>query len=249
MNPENGPDPQEVINRLGERWAGNAGKPAVECRVGREPATRRAGPCSVCTVRMEFEFDDEVTRLVGQKTFDKTSACPYRVFSSHLLTGLTLRPEAVRSRAGKSRRIDPVHELERALERVDAVLSTTTSTPEDIEALVGEEGDLKVLQLAAAAQRNLQAALELVQRLVVEEPAPSPRGRTGRLEVQAIAGAMVRAWLELTDQLPSKDNISCQNLLSSAVATVFGYLEDEPNWEAAIQTARQRIKKDLASRS
>jgi hypothetical protein len=30
---------------------------------------------------------------------------------------------------------------------------------------------------------------------------------------------------------------------------VFGYVEDEPNWEAAIQTARQRIKKDLASRS
>ena len=234
---------------MGERWTGNAGKSRLECRVGREPVTRRAGPCSVCTVRTEFEFDEEVTRLIGQKTFDNTSACPYLVFSSYLLTGLTLGPEAVRSRAGKSRRIDPVHELEHALEHVDAVLSTTTSTPGDIEALVGEEGDLKVLQFAAAAQRNLQAALELVQRLVGDEPAPSPRGRTGRLDIQAVARAMALAWLELTDQLPSKDNISCQNLLSSAVATVFGYPENEPNWEAAIQTARQRIKKDLASRS
>jgi hypothetical protein len=198
---------------------------------------------------MEFEFDEEVTRLIGQKTFDKTLACPYRVFSSYLLTGLTLGPEAVRSRAGKSRRIDPVHELERALEHVDAVLGTTTLSPEDIEALVGEEGDLKVLQLAAAAQRKLQAALELVQHLDADEPAPTPRGRTGRLDVQAVARALALAWLELTDQLPSKDNISFQNLLGSAVATVFGYVEDEPNWEAAIQTARQRIKKDLASRS
>src|SRR4029077_578994 len=54
---------QQVINRLSERWYQGRDEPFPECKLGREPSTRRGGKCSACTIKAEFEFDGEVSRL------------------------------------------------------------------------------------------------------------------------------------------------------------------------------------------
>ena len=140
---------QQVVDRLGDRWLQGHGETLPECELGREPPTRRGGPCSACTIKPEFELDREITRLVAKKAFGQRSNCPYRVFSNNLLFGMTLGPEAGRARSAKPETIDPIHELTRALIHVAAVLRTTTQAPADIEALDDDEEDdsLKALKL------------------------------------------------------------------------------------------------------
>lgn len=158
------------------------------------------------------------------------------------LFGLTMGPEVGRARINKSNRIDPVHELTQALVHIGEVLRTTTLSTEDIEVMVGEEDDLRILKLVASAQRNLRAAVGMLRPLVQQHARPSRVGRTGDLGIQAVSRAMALAWRELVGSLPAKDNTSFHGLLSAAVVTLFGELPEEPNWEAATHTARRRIE-------
>jgi hypothetical protein len=233
---------QRVLNRLAERWREGHDKHLRQCRLGREPPSRRGGACSACKVKLEFELDKEVKRLIDKKTFHRPSACPYHVFSNNLLFYMTLGPEARRAQAGKPETIDPIEELNEALFHVAAVLQTTTLPPAHGEALYeDEEDEVKVLKLVAS---------DIVR--VTPQPAPGTRsrkgGRIGDLDIQAVTRAMVVAWRELTGDLPSKDNLSFRHLLVAASATVFSDLPHEPNWESATLTARQRILRDDRAR-
>jgi hypothetical protein len=231
---------QQVINRLSERWY--QGRDVPGCKLGREPRTRRGGKCSACTTKAEFEVDKEVSRLIDRGTFDRPSACPYRVVTN-LLCAMTIGPEAARARGGKLDRVDPVRELKTIIRRVGMFIrATTTLSREDIEALTNGGTEWRPHKLIVSAERNLREALALVQQLERTKPrAHLRRGRTGNLDIQAVARAMATAWRELTGSLPAKENLSFHSLLSAATLTVLGELRREPNWEAATQTARQRI--------
>jgi hypothetical protein len=233
---------QQVINRLSERWYQGRDEPFPECKLGREPRTRRGGKCSACTTKAEFEVDKEVSRLIDKRTFDQPSACPYRVVTN-LLCGIPLGPEAARARGGKLDRVDPVRELKTIIRRVGMFIrATTTLSREDIEALIDDENEWRPHKLIVSAERNLREALSLIEQLERTKPrVPLRRGRTGDLDIQAVARAMATAWRELTGSLPGKENLSFHSLLSAATLTVLGDLPHEPNWEAATQTARQRI--------
>jgi hypothetical protein len=233
---------QQVINRLSERWYQGRDEPFPECKLGREPSTRRGGKCSACTIKAEFEFDGEVSRLIDRGTFDRPLACPYRVVTN-LLCAMTIGPEAARARAGKLARVDPVGELKAIVKRVSLFIrATTTLSREDIEALTNDGNEWRPHKLIVSAERNLREALALVQQLErTKARARSRGGRTGDLDIQAVARAMATAWRELTGSLPAKENLSFHSLLSAATITVLGDLPHDPNWEAATQTARQRI--------
>jgi hypothetical protein len=231
---------QQVINRLSERWY--QGRDVPECELGRELRTRRGGKCSACTTKAEFEVDREVSRLIDKGTFDRPLACPYRVVTN-LLCAMIIGPEAARARAGKLARVDPVRELNAIIKRVSLFIrATITLSREDIEALSDDENEWRPHKLIVSAERNLREALALVQQLERTKPrARSRGGRTGDLDIQAVARAMATAWRELTGSLPAKENLSFHSLLSAATITVLGDLPHDPNWEAATQTARQRI--------
>ena len=233
---------QQVINRLSERWYQGRDEPFPECKLGREPRTRRGGKCSACTIKAEFEFDGEVSRLIDRGTFDRPLACPYRVVTN-LLCAMIIGPEAARARAGKLARVDPVRELKAIIKRVSLFIrATTTLSREDIDALRDDENEWRPHKLIVSAERNLREALTLLEQLERAKPrARSRGGRTGNLDIQAVARAMATAWRELTGSLPAKDNLSFHSLLSAATITVLGDLPRDPNWEAATQTARQRI--------
>jgi hypothetical protein len=243
---------QLAIDRLGERWHQGHGEPFLECKLGREPPTRRGGACSACAIKAEFEVDKEVRRLIDKKVFDQPSACPYRVVSNWLLFGTTLGPEAARARGSKLDPVDPVRDLKAILKRVGIFIrATTTLSREDIEALIDDEGEWRAHKHMVLAERNLREALALIQQLQrTKPPAHRRRGRTGDLDIQAVARVMAQAWRSLTGRLPGKDNLSFRGLLIAASTTVLGDLPHEPNWEAAAQTARQRIlQNDRARRS
>jgi hypothetical protein len=242
---------QQVINHLGERWHQGRAKPFPECKLGREPGRRRGGKCSACTITAEFEVDKEVSRLIDKGTFDQPVVCPYRVVTN-LLCAMLLGPEAARARGRKLDRIDPIRELKAITKRVGMfIFDTTTLSREDIEALVDDQNEWRPHKLIVSAERNLREALALIQQLERTKPRAHPRrGRTGDLDIQAVARAMATAWRKLTGELPGKETLSFHSLLSAATVTVLGDLPNEPNWEAATQTARQRIRQnDRASRS
>jgi hypothetical protein len=231
---------QQVINRLSERWY--QGRDVPECKLGREPRTRRGGKCSACTIKAEFEVDKEVSRLIDKGIFDQPVACPYRVVTNHLC-GITLGPEAARAGGRKLDRIDPIRELKAITKRVGMfIFDTTTLSREDIDALIDDENEWRPHKLIVSADRNLREALALIQQLERTKPRAHPRGgRTGHLGIQAVARAMATAWRKLTGELPGKENLSFHSLLSAATITVLGDLPHDPNWETATQTARQRI--------
>jgi hypothetical protein len=234
---------QQVINRLSERWYQGRDEPFPECKLGREPRTRRGGKCSACTTKAEFEVDKEVSRLIDRGTFDRPLACPYRVVTN-LLCAMTIGPEAARARGGKLDRVDPVRELKTIIRRVGMFIrATTTFSREDIEALIDDENEWRPHKLIVSAERNLREALTLLEQLNAKPRTRSRGGRIGNLDIQAVARAMAIAWRELTGSLPAKENLSFRSLLRAATLTVLGDLPREPNWEAATQTARQRIRR------
>jgi len=68
-------------------------------------------------------------------------------------------------------------------------------------------------------------------------------GRTGALEVQALATAMAKAWRVLTGRLPAKGNVKFHDLLNAVITTIFGDGAKKPNLEASTRIAVERLKK------
>jgi hypothetical protein len=103
---------QQVIERLGECWI--QGHRSLPSELGREPAQRRGGGCSACTIKLGFEIDAEVTRLINKEGLCGTSACPYRIASNQLLPQVTLGLEAFGACDNKTEKVDVTHELQEA---------------------------------------------------------------------------------------------------------------------------------------
>jgi hypothetical protein len=246
------PVKQQVIDRLAERWAKARRSPA-NCRLGPEARRRRGGACSACTPPQEFELDREVAQLINTAVFQRAGIgmCPYYVVASHLVAGLTLGPEAFRSRSVGKDRVDPVVEIKGALRRVRNVRRASHLSPEDIEALaLSDKHDRwNALYSVLSAERALENALAMFQARKPAKTGRKPRGRTGALHIQAVARAMAGAWRTLTGRLPGRANLEFHGLLNAATGTIFGYPAEEPDWESATRTALERINEDAASRS
>src|SRR5262249_25336254 len=108
--------PQQVIDRLAERW-GKARLSAANCKLGREPRRRRGGACSDCTHPQEFEIDQAITQLINSAAFRRAGICPYQVVASHLVAGLTVGPEVSRLRSAGQPPVDPVTAAKQCLKR------------------------------------------------------------------------------------------------------------------------------------
>jgi hypothetical protein len=242
--------PQQVINRLMERWVQASQVPA-HCKLGSEPRRRRGGVCSACAHPQEFEIDRAIAQLINTAAFKRAGVCPYQVVASHLVAGLTLGPDVFRARSAGRPLVDPVLEVKGALGRIGTVIRATGLTREDIEAIaLSNQGDWwQALDAVLSAERALGKALALFRSQIPAKTRRSPRGRTGALHIQAVARALASAWRELTGRLPAKDNSNFHALLLAAVATFFGHPAKEPNWESATRTAVERIRRDAASRS
>ena len=135
--------PQQVVDRLAERWA-EANRLRADCKLGLEPPRRRGGGCSACTTPQEFELDQGVAHLINAGVFKITGQCPSQVITSYLIAGLSFGPEAFRARSTGQYRADPVVEIRGALKRIHTVTKATKLTHEDIEALsdkLGAPGD------------------------------------------------------------------------------------------------------------
>jgi hypothetical protein len=242
--------PQQVIDRLAERW-GKARLSAAHCKLGREPRRRRGGACSDCTHPQEFEIDQAITQLINSAAFRRAGICPYQVVASHLVAGLTVGPEVSRLRSAGQPRVDPVREIKSVLKRIRNFLHATGSTRDNIEAIaVSNHGSWwQALYAVLTAERDLEKALALFQSEVSGKSGRSRSGRTGELQYQAIARATAGAWRELTGRLPAKDNSKFHGLLAAVSVTIFGHFVKEPNWESATKIAVKRIREDTASRS
>ena len=223
--------PQQIINRLTERWA-EANESQDPCRLGYELRRRRRGPCSVCTSPQEYELDREIAQLIDSVPFRRPGICPYRVIVSHLIAGLTFGPEASRARSASRPNIDPVAEIKSAQRHIHAALRATGLSLEDIEAIsIRDNRDRwQPLYAILTAERALETALVVFR---AQNPAKgrSPRGRIGALHNQAVTRAMALAWRQLTGRLPGKDNTKFHGLLLAATATVFGACEKQPDFE------------------
>jgi hypothetical protein len=239
--------PQQVIDRLAERWA-EANRLRADCKLGLEPPRRRGGGCSACTTPQEFELDQGVAQLINAGVFKSTGQCPYQVITSYLIAGLSFGPEAFRARSTGQYRADPVVEIRGALKRIHTVTKATKLTHEDIEALSDKDKWWEALNLVCSAERALENALALF-RSRPPGKIRSPRGPAGALHIQTVARAMAGAWRALAGHLPAKDNEKFHDLLAAAVATVFGHPAKVPNWESATRTAVERMKNEAASRT
>jgi hypothetical protein len=242
--------PQQVIDRLMKRW-GQARQSAASCRLGYGSRRRRGGACAACAHPHEFEIDQAITQLINSAVFQRAGICPYQVVASHLIAGLTLGPEVSRLRSGGQHRVDLVTDIKSILKCIRIFLHATGSTRDNIEAVaVSYEGSYwQALYAVLTAERALEKALALFQSEVSGKSSRSSRGRTGALDYQAIARATAGAWRELTGRLPAKDNSKFHGLLAAAIATIFGHLGKEPNFESATKIAVERIRKDPASGS
>jgi len=244
-----GANPNAILNRLAERALPKVESPAP-CRHGREPVLRRGGPCSVCTVRQEFEFDLEISQLINDGLFKRAKACPFRVISSHLVAGLSFGPEALRARSSGRERVDPVAEVKIALQHIRKVLGVCGLSRDELRGLRNCEGRWKALSELASGERALEASLESFGLSGASKDIHrTPRGRTGALHIQGVANALVRAWRHLTGRFPAKDNVRFHDLLSAAVVTIFGHAPREPNWESATRTAVKHMEADAARRT
>ena len=241
--------PQQVIDRLAERWV-KASKSTAHCRLGSEPRRRRLGGCSACTSPQEFELDRTIAQLIDSAAFTRAGVCPYQTVASHLFAGLTLGPEVSRARSAGQLRTDPVAEIKGILKRIRTLLYATGLSRDDIEAIsIRNDGARwQALYAIVAAERLLMKALDLF-RAQIPAKAPSVRGRTGALQIQAVARASALAWRQLTGRLPAKGNIKFQGLLKAALTSIFGDSVKEPNLESATKIAVDRIRKDAAGRS
>jgi hypothetical protein len=233
----------QIVDRLAERWAE---RPAANCMLGREPHTRVGGACSACRPKMEFDLDHTIAQLVNAGIFDGASACPHRAIVSHLVAGFLFGPEAVRARNSSADDVDAVVELKAALKHVRRVLGAASVKGEDIQLLADDEDagvDFAPLVGVMRAEPYLADALSLFQRQRRARKT-GPRGRRGRLEVQGVAGAMLRAWGHLTGSLPGKNNAHFHELLRAATTTMFGGLDPEPDWEGVTRLARHKNQEE-----
>jgi hypothetical protein len=241
------PHHQQIIGRLMERHLKS--RRSADCKLGREPLSRRGGSCSACEPPNEFELDQAIAQLINAGLFKGTRACPYRLIASHLVAGLVFGPEIFRARGLGRDRIDPHGELKPALKHVRAVLQACGLSDEDIEALSDKSPRWEGLYQVLLAERALIEAIELFPRPLSRNARRAPRGRTGVLANQALARALAGAWRTLTGRLPAKDNVRFHALLHAATTTVFGYPAKEPNWQSATRRAVKQIKALAASRT
>lgn len=242
------PSAQQVIGRLAERSA-KASRVPVKCTLGRKPLPRRGGRCSACTVPREFELDRAVAQLINTGAFKGTGACPYQIITSHLVAGLIFGPEAFRAKSAGQYRVDPVVEIKGALKRIGSITRATGWSREDIETLSNKNEWWEALHAVFSAEHALKNALAIFQSQTPRKTSRSPRGRAGRLHIQAVARAMATAWRVLIGHLPAKDNEKFHGLVLAGVATIFGHPAKEPNLESATRTAVEHINKDAASGS
>jgi hypothetical protein len=209
------------------------------------------GACSACASPQEFELDRAIAQLIDSAVFARAGKCPYQIVASHLIAGLTLGPEVSRARSAGQLRTDPVVEIKAILKRIGLLLFATGLSRDDIEAVSIRNNGARwqALYAIVEAERTLKKALGLFQAQIPAKTAPSARGRTGALHIQAVARAMALAWRQLTGRLPGKDNVKFHGLLHAAITSIFGHPVKEPNLESATKTAADRIRKDAASRS
>ena len=131
--------------------------------------------------------------------------------------------------------VDPVAQIKRALRHIRIVHRATGLSPEDIEAISNDGDQWKALRAVLTSERALENALKFFRQQSHVNTGRRSRGRTGSLDVQAVARAMALAWQQLTERLPAKDNSKFHALLLAAVATIFGHPRREPRWESADQ--------------
>ncbi len=240
-------DPQFVVNRLTERLLKD--KSPAQCMLGRGPLRRRGRSCSECTAPREFDLDRAIGQLIDVGMFKRAPACPYRVITSHLAAGLILGPEAFRAKTSGRDRVNPSIEINKALKHIAAVIRASGLSRDDIGALSVKGSRWKGLWRLVSAELALKDALESFAQLQVPEIRRSPRGKRGSLQIQAVTRALASAWRILTGRFPAKDNVRFHDLLSAAVASLFGHSIRVPNWEAATRTALQRMKRDATDRT
>jgi hypothetical protein len=240
--------PQQVIDRLTERWA-KASRQPFKCTFGLKPLPRRGGGCSACTAPQEFELDREVAQLINTGSFKGTGVCPYQVITSHLVAALAFGPEAFRARGVGQYRVDPVVKIKGALKRIGAITRAISWTREDIEAISNKDDWWQALYAVLLAQHELQNALAIFRSQSPKKTSRSSAGRIGALHIQAVARAMAGAWRVLTGRLPERKNEQFHGLLLAAVATLFGHPAKGPNLESATKTAVMHINRDTAKKT
>lgn len=240
---------QQTIDRLAKRCSKLEGTRPIQCTLGRKPLPRRGGACAECQISREFELDQAVAKLVNTGVFKGNGLCPYQIIASHLLARLVFGPEAVRARGAGQSRVDPVLEIKTALKRIGAITRSTALSREDVEVISNKDEWWQAISAVYSAEHDLQTALAIFRSQPPSTTAPLRRGPIGALHIQAVAGALARAWRVLTGQLPGKTNEQFHDLLFAAVTTVFGHPEKEPNWQWATRIAVKRINKDAVGRS
>ena len=141
----------------------------AHCRLGSEQR-RRGGACSACTHPQEFEVGQAITQLINTAALKRNGVCPYQVVASHLVAGLTLRPNVARARSAGRARVDPVREVKGALGRIKTVIRATGLTSDDIEAIaLSNHGDWwQALDAVLSAERALGKALALFRSQIPE---------------------------------------------------------------------------------
>jgi len=200
--------------------------------------------CSACKWALkQDQLHEEIGSLIKRAAFQYAHRCPYRVIASHLVASFVVGPEAFRARGIGKKRVDPVTELKKARTHVLAVLGACGLSPEDIAGLRHAADErYAALYAVRVAEEELANALLFFDRPLDTKSRLFPRGRTGRLHIQALAGALVRAWSVLTGRLPAKNNAKLHRLLTAAGQTVFGRAFEEPDWESATKRALEQIR-------
>jgi hypothetical protein len=234
--------PQQVIDRLAERWGRPAGRPVtVGLDANRADGVGVRARCARIIKSLRLTGGDHPAyrqrSVRARRRLPLSSRCEPPGCWAHPRTG---QP-----------RVDPVVEVKGALKRIRTLLASAPSR-DNIEAVAisSDGGDWwQALDAVLTAERTLGKALALFQSQIPVKTNRSPRGRTGALHNQAVARAMAGAWRHLTGRLPAKDNSKFHGLLLAAIVSVFGYPVKEPNLESATKTAVERIRKDAASRS
>jgi hypothetical protein len=162
------------------------------CELARQSLGRRAVTCSACTWAVkEDELHEEIGSLIRAAAFQHAHTCPYRVIASHLVASFVVGPEAFRARGIGKKRVDPVTELKKARKHVRTVLGACGLSQENI-AVLRHTADERYAALYAVlvAEQELANALKFFERPIDPKSRLLPRGRTGRLHIQALAHAL-----------------------------------------------------------
>jgi hypothetical protein len=239
---------EHVLGLLWSKVLGNhpesAEAPHPSCKLGRELRKRRGNMCSACDQTVDLEIDHAVARLVANGTFDGTSSCPYRVMISSVINAIMLGD--VTSREAHDHDSLRIKELRAALKHIAGIWGTLARERWEFERLSGQDPFFDCFNDIKDAEYKLIGALRFFEERHTQEertlPRPYGRGAKGLEELQDIVRSIAFGWKMLTGAFPGKSNVQFHELLRAVATTVFGAIDDEPNWEWHTRSAVSRLK-------